>query len=312
MTILTVTLNPTIDISSDVAEVRPTHKIRTYNQRRHAGGGGINAARVIAELGGDPKAVFLSGGATGALLEDALLHLGLAFEAIPIAGFTRIAFMVHEENTGLEYRFVPEGPDVDAADLEKVIAVVKAFRGEFIVASGSLPHGAPVDTYCRMADIARQNGMRFVLDTSGQALIETLARASVYMVKPSRGELEKFLGHTLEEATIGPAAHRLVEEGRAEVVCVTMGGDGAILASRDGIFHLPARKLEVRSAVGAGDSFVGAFVWALAKGYSERDAFRMATAAGTAAVLTPGTELCKRADIERIFAETPEPDRIKG
>jgi 6-phosphofructokinase 2 len=307
MSILTITLNPTIDISSDVDKIMPTHKMRTFNQRRHAGGGGVNVARVVTELGGAAELLFLSGGATGALLEDTLNDLAIPCHVVKIDGSTRIAFMVHETNSGLEYRFVPEGPEIDEANLADTLRAVEAFRGTFIVASGSLPLGAPDDTYARMAEIARNNAIRFILDTSGTALKQTLERSHVFLVKPSKGELEKLVGRTLADGDIGEAAMQLVRSGKAENVAVTMGGDGALLASAEGVMRLPARKVVVRSAVGAGDSFVGAMVWALAEGLPLADAFRYGTAAGAAAVLTPGTELCLSTDVMTFFQDTPMP-----
>lgn len=302
MRILAIALNPTIDISSDVETIRPTHKMRTFNQRRHAGGGGVNVARVVVELGGRPELLIFSGGATGALLEDALADLPIDLEVIRIEEPTRIAFMVHERQKNQEYRFVPEGPEVSAAEIDAAVAGVARFDGDFVVASGSLPRGAPDDTYARMAIAANARGQKFVLDSSGDALLRTLEQSHVFLFKPSIGELEKLVGRPLEGEAIDRAAMQFVTSGQADHVAVTLGHNGALLASKDGVTRLPAKKVTVRSAVGAGDSFVGALIWYLGEGHPMADAFRFGVAAGAAAVLTPGTELCHRDDIYRIFA----------
>lgn len=301
MSMLCVALNPTMDVSSDVARIRPTRKMRTHNQRQEAGGGGVNVARMIAELGDNPRLLIVSGGATGALLEDLLSRLPIKVEVVRARGMTRIAFMVHEEETNLEYRFVPEGPTITAHELEEALQKVQRFRGQFVVGSGSLPRGAPDDTYARLARIAAGNGAKFVLDTSGEPLKRALEVGGVFLVKPSLGELETAVGRRLTPATAGEAAQSLIARGSARYVTVTLGADGALLAGPDGVELLPAVNVPIRSAVGAGDAFVGALVWSLAQGNPMAEAFRLGIAAGAAAVTTRGTELASREDVYALY-----------
>ncbi|TDH34300.1 1-phosphofructokinase family hexose kinase [Pseudohoeflea suaedae] len=305
---LSIALNPTIDISSDTARIHATRKIRTSNQRWHPGGGGVNVARVIAMLsasqggtGDKPHLMMFSGGQTGTLLEGMLSDLSIDLHPISIAEQTRIAFMVYEEESGFEYRFVPEGPEVSEDEFAQAMEVVRGFSGDYVIASGSLPRHAPLDTYARMADIANSNGARFVLDTSGPALKATLDNARVFLFKPSLGELETLAGRKLDEAGVIRTARALVEDGKTEHVTVTLGREGALLISRDRVLRVPARHVVVKSAVGAGDSFVGALVWYLAQGHSIDEAFRFGVAAGAAAARTPGTELCHADDVFEIF-----------
>ncbi|MDH6265686.1 6-phosphofructokinase 2 [Rhizobium sp. SG_E_25_P2] len=302
MRIFTMALNPTLDVSSDADRVQPTHKVRTRNQRLHPGGGGVNVARVVLELGGSPELMILSGGATGALLEDALGRLPIPLELLHVKSPTRIATMVREEQTGLEYRFVPEGDPISEREALAALQRLETVSDAFVVASGSLPPGAPVDMYARMAAIARKNNCRFVLDTSGPALAAGLSGEPVFFVKPSLSEMEALIGATLEKADAEAAALELVGKGSARYVAVTLGADGAILAGPDGAIRLASPKVEVRSAVGSGDSFVGAFVWALSEEKDSADAFRWAIAAGAATAMTSGTDLCRRGDIESLFA----------
>jgi len=296
--ILTLALNPAVDVSTDAELVRPTLKIRTHHQTHHPGGGGINVARVVVELGGSAEVVYLSGGASGALLDDCMQQIGVTAHVVHIEQPTRIAYTVHELKTGFEYRFVPEGPEVNDATLHNVLDLVERFSGKYVVASGSLPMGLPEDTYLQIANIAARKGQRFVLDTSGAALRVTLAEAPVYLVKPSLGELGKLVGHRLDEDGTREAALEIVNRGNVDNVAVSMGPQGALLATRDGVLRLPARHVAVRSAVGAGDSFLGAMVHTLDTGGSIDAAFRVGMAAGAAAVMTAGTELCRREDVE--------------
>ncbi|MGJ3261606.1 MAG: 1-phosphofructokinase family hexose kinase [Salinarimonas sp.] len=297
-------LNPSVDGSAEADLVRHTHKIRTSNERYDPGGGGINVARVITELGASACAVYAAGGATGSVLDTLVGQRGIAFERVPIHDDTRISHVVYERSSGKEYRFVPEGPLLRDGECRAVLDAIRDRDVDWIVASGSLPRGTKPGFYGEIADIAARKGAKLVLDTSGPALAETLAHGGVHLVKPSHGELEKALGRTLPDAdAIGAAAMEFVEAGKVDLVAVTLGHEGAILASREGIVRKAVPQVEVRSAVGAGDSFVAGMTYGLATGLSPREAFVLGMAAGTAAVLTPGTELCKREDVERLRAE---------
>lgn len=299
--ILSIALNPAIDIASEAEQIRHTHKTRTHNQQQFPGGGGINVARVIAELGGKCDLVYLSGGATGELLENMLKCIHVQHFPIHIKDPVRIAYMVHESSTGLEYRFVPEGPVVSEEEVKPLFDFMKTSDAEYFIASGSLPRGVETDIYSRMADIASRKGARFVLDTSGDALKVTLSRSRVFLVKPSVGELEGLVGRRLNHDTAGEAAREIVQSGAAEYVALTMGKDGALLATAEDVIRLPAIEVPVQSAVGAGDSFVAAMTWSLAEGHEIGEAFRFGLAAGAAAVMTPGTELCRRKDVLDLY-----------
>lgn len=301
--IATLTLNPTIDGSSDAETVQHTRKVRTANERFDPGGGGINVARVLTRLGGEVEAVYLAGGVTGPVLSGLLDRVGLIHRAIPIAGDTRVSLAVHERQSGKEYRFVPQGPRVSEAECRHCLDMIGRLECSWLVLSGSLPPGVPDDFYSRIVELARARQIAVVLDTSGMALKTTLAHGGVRLVKPSLGEMEQFAGHPLQDQDqIIAAAQAVVASGGAELVAVSMGHRGALLVEAGQVLVLPAIPVEARSAVGAGDSFVAAMTFGLAAGWDSGRAFRLGIAAGTAAVLTPGTDLCHRADVERLAA----------
>ncbi|WEX10734.1 1-phosphofructokinase family hexose kinase [Chelativorans sp. AA-79] len=304
-TVLTITLNPTVDLFAETDVVRPVRKIRTSNDRCDPGGGGINVARVITEMGGDAEALFLCGGPTGTWLNALLEKAGIRRHMLPISGDTRVAYAVHERGSGFDYRFVPAGPSVSAQEIEPCMEIIRSRNARYVVASGSLPAAAPPDTYARMARIVAEQGGRFVLDTSGDGLRVTLEQARVFLVKPSIGELGQFVGHELDEQAAREAAMNLVRRGAAEMVAVTMGAQGALLATAEGVMKMPAPRVKARSAIGAGDSFLGAMVWALAKDWVVKGAFHLGIAAGAAAVLTPGTQLCRHEDIRSLYPMSP-------
>lgn len=301
--IVTLTLNPSIDGASEADAVRPIHKVRTTNERYDPGGGGINVARVVQELGGRATALYLAGGPTGALLDELLESRGIARRRVDIADQTRVSHAIFERSSGYEYRFTPEGPEVREPEWRAMLAAVEEVECDYLVASGSLPRGVPPGFYVEVGRIAARKGARFVVDTSGEALRAVLKAGGLHLVKPSLGELESAVGRRLREpGDEDVAAMDLVKSAAAEIVAVTMGHEGALLAHRGGTLHLAAPDVVVQSAVGAGDSFLAALVLRLAEGLPIEEAFRWAVAAGTAAVLTPGTELCRRADVERLHA----------
>ena len=299
--VLTITLNPTIDVFGQAEAVVPTHKVRLRNATHEPGGGGINVARVITTLGGQAEALFLAGGEMGAFLTRLVREEGISQIPIAIAGQTRVALMVRDDTTGLEYRFLPEGPEVTVEDVERCAEHVMARREGVVVASGSLPRGAPVDSHARLARAAATHGLPFVLDTSGEALRAALAEGGILLLKPSREELEHLKGARLDEKGLEAAARALVGSGKAQMVAVTLGADGAMLVSKDQTLREPALDVPVLSAVGAGDSFLGAMVWALEERWPVEKAFRLAMAAGAAATSNQGATLCRKEDVMRLF-----------
>jgi 6-phosphofructokinase 2 len=299
--IVTVTLNPTIDGSAEAETIRPYLKIRTSNERYGPGGGGLNVARTILALGGSATAVYLAGGPTGTALEDLLRAAAVPAKRIAIVGSTRMAHMVFERSTGAEYRFVPEGPTISEHEWAACKNALRKLPWDILVASGSLPPGAPVDSYAELAGLARRRGARLVLDTSGPALRAGL-EGGVYLVKPSLGELEACVGCKLEdEAARFQAAEELVRSGKAEIVALSLGRDGALLVTQEQRLKAKPPPAVTRSAVGAGDSFVAAMTLALSMGVSTGEAFARGVAAGTAAVLEPGHEAVNPEDVDRLL-----------
>lgn len=301
--IITLTMNPSVDVAWEVDEMVPVRKMRSSPGQSDPGGGGINVARVVAILGGKTRAIYLAGGASGDFLDELLEARGLNRQWIRVAGRTRVSAMIFERETTQEYRVVPPGPEVNTAEWESVLELADTVDCDWFVATGSLPRGVPNDFYARLAGRLKARGIKVVLDTSGRPLYEALLEG-VYLVKPNQRELEQL---TCKKATTAEAqadlCRELVDQCRAECVALTLGGDGAVLAHAGGLIRLPSPKVEVKSAVGAGDSFVGGMTVGLAEGRTLADAFALGVATGAATVLTAGTELCHREDVERLYAE---------
>ena len=301
--IATLTLNPALDIACDAGAVVPLHKVRTANTTLDAGGGGINVARVVTELGGTACAVFLAGGPIGAQVTAlAAAQIGTV-RPIRIAGTTRISMTVHDLSKSQEYRFVADGPEISP---DEFAACRSAFGGEpapWLIASSRLPPGLPIDSYAILARDAAARGQFFVLDTSGPPLKAALG-SGLALIKPSLGEFEALTGRVLPDAASqNDAALAMVRSGAAARIAVSLGGDGALLATSAGVWRSAALPVKAVGAVGAGDSFVAALVLALSRGASPPEALAWGMAAGAAAVSATGTAHPKRALVESLLAE---------
>jgi 6-phosphofructokinase 2 len=306
--IVTLTINPALDITTSVDVVHPTDKLRCAATRYDPGGGGINVAHIAHELGGSVLAVFPAGGTTGSLIARLLADEGVPFWQVPIAAATRESFTVNESSSGQQFRFVLPGPQLTLREqahcLEQLRMAAKS--AEFVVASGSLPPGVTTDFYQRVAKLCRHVGARFILDTSGGGLRHV--SSGVYLLKASVRELRECVGRPLEtEAEQLAAAHELVDSGRAEVVLVSLGSRGALLATAHASQRFAAIPMADGSGVGAGDAMVAAIAVGLSRGWPLVKAVRLGIAAGAAMLMTPGTAACLRADVEKLFAQSPEP-----
>ncbi|MCB2017153.1 MAG: 1-phosphofructokinase family hexose kinase [Hydrogenophaga sp.] len=303
--VLCLTMNPSVDLATDTEQVVPTHKLRCGETLHDAGGGGVNVARVLTRLGGDCTSFCPTGGPSGHWLELRMREEGLDCAFLPIADETRVSFTVHEQSTGAEFRFVMPGPHLSEAEWTACLEHLQGLSDfpDLIVASGSLPPGVPSDFYARVARLCRQRGGKLLLDASGPALAEALAEG-VFLFKPNLKELGQLVGRTLDTpAQWQAAAQQLVDQGKTEVVALTLGHLGALLVTADAQWFSPPLEMTVSSAVGAGDSFVGGLVWAWQQGMPWDQAFAWGVAAGSAALLSVGTGLAHPGDVRRLLAQ---------
>ena len=301
--VVTVTLNPSVDLSFSAERLIDTVKLRCTKPRKDAGGGGINVARVLKRLGSTCLAMYMAGGSVGDCLADLLDEERVAQKRIAIRGETRENITVLERSTLHEYRFVMPGPAIEEREWRACLEALEAMTPlpRYVVASGSLPPGVPVDFYARVARWAHRHDVRMIVDASGEALAAAL-EMGVFLVKPSLDELRGLVGAPLATAAERrEAAELLVQRGSAHKVALSMGSGGALLAAADRTVALPAVPVHVVSAVGAGDSFLAALLWALDHEANSEEALRYALAAGSAAVLKPGTALCDTTDVIRLY-----------
>ncbi len=302
--IATITLNPSLDRRITVDGLKMDESNRWSGLHLYAGGKGIDVSRAIHEMGGQTIAYGFIGGREGRNLEILLDEEEVPFSFTPIEQETRTNFIILDTRASKQTIINAPGPRISKRELERFL---KKLRGiyptpELIVASGSVPPGVPADIYYAIILGARESKIRTILDTAGQWLEEGV-KAKPYLIKPNIHEAEELLKTELPtEEAIVEAALNLVETGIA-VVVISRGKDGIIAATKGEVLKAVPPLLKVRSAVGAGDCTVAGFALKLAKGEPLIEACRLAVAMGAATVLTPGTELCHRADVERLLPQ---------
>jgi len=307
-TIVTLTMNPALDITTDTDRVIPTDKMRCGLPRYDPGGGGINVARIAHVLGASVSALFPAGGHAGDKVTDLVTDSGVPVQRITVAHSTRESFTVDEDSTGQQYRFVLPGPRLTESEqtecLDKLSAA--AASADFVVASGSLPPGVPSDFYQRVADICRERGALLILDTSGAGLQHI--SSGVFLLKPSVRELRECVGRGLiSESEQLAAAHELIDRGCAQFVVVSLGSEGALLATQHGSQRYSAVTVPSGSGTGAGDAMTAGITVGLNRGWRLDKAVRLGIAAGAAMLLTPGTAHCLREDVDRFFEMVADP-----
>ncbi|ANZ13831.1 1-phosphofructokinase family hexose kinase [Streptomyces noursei] len=292
--VLTLTMNPTVDMCWDVGHLVDVGKNRARVRSVAGGGGGINVARNVVRLGGRATAVHTAGREVGRRLNRLLDEEGIDHIAVEIHGETREALVLFETESRRSHHIVPPGPHLDDQEGWHCLDVLGQAIGtsRYVVASGSLPGGLPDDFYAAVARRIRAAGARLVLDTSGPALRQGLSEG-VFLLRCNRTEAADLIGRTVRSFDDARAVNeRLLTTGAAEVAVTTIGDLGALCSTRHGHTELRAPSLpgKLLSDAGAGDSMVAALTTRLAAGDDPVSACALGVAVAAASVLTPGTE----------------------
>lgn len=309
-TILTLTLNPAIDITAEIDRLVPQAKLRCGEPVREPGGGGVNVARMITRLGGKAHAFIAIGGASGDELKAMVEREGVRVIAFEAPGATRETLQVRDRASGELYRFLLPGPrwDEEATRRLEARVVHLVTRGGYrhVVASGSPGPGMPEDVFARIAGRLARHDVRFILDTSGPALARGI-EAPLALVKPNRHEIAE-LGRLCGGEGDDPEAmaRAVVAAGRVESVVFTRGAGGAVLVERSGVRRWRAPPAAVNSLTGAGDAFLAAVVLALENGKDRSEATRYGVAAAAAAIASATTGFTDREEVDRLLDAVEE------
>ena len=300
--IYTVTLNPALDKTVEIPGMALDTVNRIIEMRTDPGGKGINVSKVIAKLGGESCAAGILGGGSGKMLEKLLEGEPFATRFRFVEGQTRTNLKIIDREGHTNTDINEPGLTVTDADLDALLHELSAEirPGDIVVLAGSLPKGAPQDTYRTWTAACKKAGARVFLDADGALLAEGL-KAAPYLIKPNDDELSRLAGkklETLEELTA--EGRRLLERGIERVV-ISLGGRGALYLRKGSTIYAEGLRVPVGSTVGAGDSVVAALAYAEAQGLSEEEAIRLSTAAGAANVMCSGTQAAEREAVEALL-----------
>ena len=292
--IVTLTANPSVDRTIEVAALRPGTVIRAGASRVDAGGKGVNVARALAAHGCKATAVLPSGGAEGAQLEVLLAHSGPDLVTVRIAGSIRANVTVVEAD-GTTTKLNEPGPRLSGAELDALAAslIEAAAPASWVVLCGSLSPGAPADWYAGLTRRLRGTGPRVAIDTSGPPLAMAIA-AHPDLIKPNREELAEIAGRPIDTITDVVGAALTLTASGVHTVLTSLGPAGAVLVRGDAAWHSTAAALEPRSTVGAGDAMLAGY---LAAGADGPGALAEAAAWGSAAAALPGSRMPGPGDI---------------
>ncbi len=303
MKIVTLTMNPALDKSTSIDKLQARKKLRCSSPKYEPGGGGINVSRAIKILGGDSLCVFAAGGFAGELIKDLLKEEDVEYKCIKTKNPSRENLMVLEKSTDNQYRFGMPGEEVNSEEQNECLDYIEQLPNdvEYLIASGSLPPGVPDDYYGKVAKIANKKNIKCIIDTSGEALTKSV-KTGVCLLKPNLRELsllsKKDEISGLEQEEI---AQNIIKKGIANILVVSLGARGAMLVTKDRIKYVIPPTVKQKSTVGAGDSMVAAIVLSMSRGEDVLESVKWGVAAGTAATMTPGTELCRKEDVEKIY-----------
>ena len=301
--VVTITVDPSLDTTATVDRVTANRKLRAESVEHHPGGGGLNVAKVLRVFGQEVDALWVRGGPFGSYIEQLLEEEGTDHTSVDIEGANKQSFAVIEGSSGEHYRFSTPGPTLSEAEMEALEAELRRRSPEWLVLSGGIPSGTPDDFHLRLAEIGRGRGASVVIDTHGPPLEKVIFGSGAFLAKPNRTELAEILDEDPGSSGFDPAdaGREIIQESEVENLVISLGREGALLISDAGVKQFEAPRVEVGSRIGAGDSMVGGILARLVQGASLAEATRFGVAAGTAAVLTSGTELCRRDEAESLL-----------
>ena len=302
--IATITLNPCIDRVIYVHGLVLDETNRYTKLTRYAGGKGIDVSRAIQEMRGRSVAYGFVGGATGQVLQIMLDEAAVAYNFTPISQETRTNFIITDLRTNRQTRIDSPGPHIKHAEFERFQRKLRQIfpRPDLMVLGGSVPPGISGQVYHDMISEAKEYSVRCVLDCDGQWLADGV-KARPFLIKPNVREAQELLGRALEtKEDVIEATLELVAAG-VENAVISCGRHGLIAAREGQVVLAVPPEVKVRSLVGAGDCTVAGLALKLVENRSLRDACRLAVAMGTAAVMTPGNELCRREDVARLLPQ---------
>lgn len=301
--ILALNLNCSLDKIYTVLELVHGGVVRAATTSNTAGGKGLHVANVCRLLGEEYLATGFLGGHTGAMIADILSERGIRQDFVQIRGETRACINIGTPD-GRQTEVLEAGPMVSPVEAEAFRTKYRALlpAADVVVGAGSLPQGLPRTFYAELIALARAAGKRFLLDTSGATLAESLA-AKPFFIKPNRDEIEALSGRRISSPEDAAREARSFMERGIELPVVSLGADGSVAGWQGRMYRVRLPHLTVVNAVGSGDSFVAGIAVGLRRGYGIEELLRFASACGAANVLEAESGAVDPKKVEEIFAQ---------
>ncbi len=300
--IYTLTLNPSLDLTIEVDELKAGKILKSRALRRDAGGKGLNVTRALRLLGDRSIALGFSGGANGMVIKRLLCEDGLISELVEVDGDVRANLSLVVTKPRRHYKLNEVGPQISRLAQNRLLTLIKnrLARGDYLIVSGSLPPGIPADYIKRIVRLAKKRKARVLLDAAGEALRQGV-EAGPYLLKPNRAELLELTGwHRYDSRRAARELKKYLRNGTQHVV-VSLGGSGAFYCGRERMLVARPPKVAVKSEVGCGDALLAGLLWSFKAGRGAGEALRWGVAAGTAKVMCPGTQMPSLADVQKVY-----------
>ena len=308
--ITTITLNVAIDkaYQVDVFQTGEVNRVRKCTNT--AGGKGLNVAKVAKISGEEVAASGFLGGHAGAYVEDMLKAEGVTCDFVHTRNETRSCINILADD-GSTTEFLEPGAEIYPEELQQFLDKFPQIveRSDVITISGSVPKGIGTDMYGKLIAMAKEKGKKVILDTSGELLKQGI-EAKPTMIKPNTDEIQALLGITVNNREELISSAKKLQSMGIEVIVVSLGKDGALVVTDEGVYQGKPPKIQPVNTVGCGDSMVAAFAVGFARGYDMEETLRYAVAVSAANALTMATGNYKPEDRDRILPQV-EIERIE-
>ncbi|QDH19706.1 1-phosphofructokinase [Saccharibacillus brassicae] len=296
--IYTVTLNPSIDYIVEVEDLQLDALNRMKRDLKLPGGKGINVSRILSRLDVPNTALGFVGGFTGGFIEEVLKSESIVTDFVNVQGDTRINIKLKH---GQETEINGQGPVIGSEEADQLVdQLAKLTPADIVVLSGSVPPSLGGAFYDRLIRVIGERGARFVIDTTGDALLKALPYGPL-LVKPNHHELAELFGVEIQgREDLITYGRKLLGMG-AQNVLISMAGDGALLVTAERVYHANVPRGEVKNSVGAGDSMIAGFVGTFSQTGDPLSALRTGTASGSATAFSD--DLAERSKIESLLPQ---------
>lgn len=301
--ILVINLNASVDKRYKMKDLIKGEVMRAAEVDNTPGGKGIHVANVATILGEDCIATGYLGGKSGEFISEKLQDYGIKQDFVQVAGETRSCLAIITES-GVQTEILEPGPTVTQEEQEAFLSKYQELlsKATVVAASGSMPKGLPGDFYGQLINLACKAGKPFLLDTSGEALIQGI-KAQPYFVKPNNDEIKVLVGAELRsDEDIVHVLQKFMEDG-IKLPVISLGAQGSMAGYNQHVYKITVPKIQCKNPVGSGDSFVAGIAVGIERGMAIEDVLSLGAACGTANAMEDESGFVRKEVVEELFPQ---------